>query len=39
MMADTQFPFNNPIREAFYGDLHLHKSCSFDAYVLFGEVV
>lgn len=27
---------STPVREAFYGDLHLHTNYSFDAYVLFG---
>ncbi len=26
----------NPLREAYFGDLHLHTTYSFDAYVLFG---
>ena len=27
---------SNPLREAYYGDLHLHTAYSFDAYMLFG---
>src|SRR6266496_3870624 len=26
----------NPLRDAYYGDLHLHTTLSFDAYVLMG---
>jgi hypothetical protein len=29
----------NPERDAYYGDLHLHTTYSFDAYVLFGAKV
>ena len=29
----------HPLREAFYGDLHLHTTYSFDAYVLMGTKV
>ena len=29
----------NPDREAYYGDLHLHTTYSFDAYILFGAKV
>lgn len=34
----SAIPFNAE-REAYYGDLHLHTSYSFDAYVLFGATV
>ena len=33
-----QIPYH-PEREAYYGDLHLHTSYSFDAYILFGATV
>jgi hypothetical protein len=36
--ADAEIT-NFPLREAYYGDLHLHTNYSFDAYVLFGAKV
>lgn len=33
--ADAAIP-ENPLREAYFGDLHLHTSYSFDAYVMDG---
>ncbi|MDR3415224.1 MAG: DUF3604 domain-containing protein [Nevskia sp.] len=33
--ADAAVPVN-PLREAYYGDLHLHTTYSFDAYLLLG---
>src|SRR5579862_2837750 len=34
-IADARVP-ENPLRNAYFGDLHLHTSYSFDAYVLMG---
>ena len=36
--SDVAIP-ENPVRNAYYGDLHLHTSYSFDAYVLGGTKV
>lgn len=36
--ADSNLP-SNPDRNAYFGDLHLHTSYSFDAYILFGAKV
>jgi hypothetical protein len=37
LRADASAPVPvNPLREAYYGDLHLHTTYSFDAYVLLG---
>ena len=35
MAAENEIA-TNPLREAYFGDLHLHTSYSFDAYVLMG---